>query len=163
MPKQPAKGQSRQKFDFRLKSIYIRNLLKCGSKFLSISLRAAFCWLQCGNERPIKRWRYEWMVTKWIKSHSTATVPFHLPLFITLFFCVSELCLVQVCTQGHPSFMMQKSTFPSALENIWWKEQRAAAKSHPELFLPCICKSRSWRWKVISSKKIFSILFVADF
>lgn len=92
MPKQPAKGQSRQKFDFRLKSIYIRNLLKCGSKFLSISLRAAFCWLQCGNERPIKRWRYEWMVTKWIKSHSTATVPFHLPLFITRFFlCVGAL------------------------------------------------------------------------
>lgn len=86
MPKQPAKGQSRQKFDFRLKSIYIRNLPKCGSKFLSMSLRAAFCWLQCGNERPIKRWCYEWMVTKWIKSHSTATVPFHLPLFITRFF-----------------------------------------------------------------------------
>lgn len=28
---------------FILKSIYIRNLQKCGSKFLSISLTAAFC------------------------------------------------------------------------------------------------------------------------
>lgn len=83
--------------------------------------------------------------------------------FYYTFFCVSGLCLVQVCTQGHPSFMMQKSTFPSALENIWWKEQRAAAKSHPELFLPCICKSRSWRWKVISSKNIRSFYLEKTF